>query len=99
MQPRSLEDRVSLLENKMQGFEDRLGGVETKVTELTDQFVQFRQEVRSEFSAVRSEMRGMDVGIREDLRREVREGDEETRRLMRILHEDLIARIALIDRR
>jgi hypothetical protein len=31
------------------------------------------------------------------LRQEIREGDEETRRLMRVLHEDLVQRIALLD--
>jgi hypothetical protein len=30
------------------------------------------------------------------LRQEIREGDEETRRLMRVLHEDLVQRIALL---
>lgn len=29
------------------------------------------------------------------LRQEIRDGDEETRRLMRVLHEDLVQRIAL----
>ena len=87
MQPRSLDDRVTLLENKMQGLDERVGKLETRVTELTDQFVQFREEVRGEFSATR-----------ETLRREIRAGDDETRQLMRILHEDLVARIALIDR-
>jgi hypothetical protein len=37
--------------------------------------------MRDEFSAVRQEMRG---------------GDEETRTLMRVLHEDVINRIALL---
>ena len=87
MQPRSLDDRVTLLENKMQGLDERVGRLEMQVTELTDQFVQFREEVRGEFSATR-----------ETLRREIRAGDDETRQLMRILHEDLVARIALIDR-
>jgi predicted nucleic acid-binding Zn-ribbon protein len=95
MQPRSLDDRVSLLENKMQGLDERVGNLEIRVTELTDQFVQFRQEVRGEFSAVRSEM----ATLGQDLRQEIREGDEETRKLMRILHGDLVARIALLARR
>lgn len=30
------------------------------------------------------------------LRQEIRDGDEETRRLMRVLHEDLVRRIALL---
>ena len=40
--------------------------------------------------------------LRDEIRTEFasvrQEGDEETRRLMRVLHEDLVARISLIDR-
>jgi chromosome segregation ATPase len=87
MQPKSLEDRVTLLEKNLQGLPERVGALETGVTELTGEFVQFRGEVRAEFSATR-----------DGLRKEIRDGDEETRRLMRVLHEDLVARIALLDR-
>jgi hypothetical protein len=64
-----------------------LRGLPDRIASLEEQFVQFRVEVRGEFSAVRSE-----------LRKEIREGDEETRRQMRVLHEDLVARIATINR-
>jgi hypothetical protein len=48
------------------------------------------------FSALRDEIRAVDEEIRADLRAEIRAGDEETRRFMRVLHEDVIARIAAI---
>jgi hypothetical protein len=80
MADKSLEERVSLVENELRGMPER-------VTALDAEFQQFRVEVRDEFSATR-----------EQLQKEIREGDEETRRLMRMLHEDLVARIALIDR-
>jgi len=64
MQPRSLEDRVTLLENKLQGLPERVGGVEVRLGavevrlgSLESQFVQFRSEVRAEFSATRAELR------------------------------------------
>jgi uncharacterized alpha-E superfamily protein len=57
MQPKSLEDRVTLLENNLRGLPERVGSLETRVTELTVEFVQFRGEVRSEFSATREELR------------------------------------------
>jgi len=38
------------------------------------------------------------TSMRDELRMEIREGDDETRRLMRVLHEDLVARIASLDR-
>ena len=57
MQPKSLEDRVTLLENKLQGLPERVGALDVRVTELTVEFVQFRGEVRAEFSATREELR------------------------------------------
>jgi hypothetical protein len=58
--------------------------------------------MRAEFSATRAElrkeMRDGDDETRRTLREEIRAGDEETRTLMRVLHEDLVARIALIQR-
>lgn len=87
MQPRSLEDRVTLLEKNLQGLPERVGALDARVTELTGEFVQFCGEVRAEFSATR-----------EELRKEIRDGADETRRLMRVLHEDLVARIVLVDR-
>jgi cell division protein FtsB len=52
-----------------------------RVTALESQIVQLRGEMRSEFSETR------------DM---IREGDEETRRHMRLLHEDLVGRIATL---
>ena len=52
-----------------------------RVTAVESQLVQLRDEMRAEFSATRAEMRA---------------GDEETRRLMRVLYEDVIARLAAI---
>ena len=52
-----------------------------RVTELEMQVLQLRAEARNEFSA---------------LRHEIRDGDEETRRYMRVLHEEVIARLATI---
>ena len=51
------------------------------MTALESQIVQLRRGMRDEFSAIRQE---------------VRAGDDETRTLMRVLHEDVINRISLI---
>jgi len=65
MQPRSIEDRVTLLENEMQALRDLPG----RVTSLEVQMVQFRAEVRAEFSATRvelgAELRAVDGGLHE----------------------------------
>ena len=46
--------------------------------------------LRGEVGDLRAEVHGM----RDDLRSEIRAGDQETRNFMRALHEDTIARIA-----
>jgi hypothetical protein len=72
---------------------------------VRDEFAAVRGEMhagflaaRDEFSAVRGEMAGMRDSLLTVLRAEIREGDEETRRYMRVLHEDLVARIALLQK-
>lgn len=102
--------RVGILEKKVEALEllpHRIDALESQVVEL-------RGEMRAEFSALRAEMAAMGQSIRDDLRAEmtsmgqsirddlrveIRAGDEETRRYMRLLHEDVIARIAALDER
>src|SRR5262249_4216113 len=102
MDARSIEDRVALLENEMQS----LRGLPDRVTSLETQMVQFRAEVRVEFSATRKELR---EEFRKELRKELRgevtglrkhiDGKiEELGAQMRTLHEEALARIALISR-
>ena len=77
----SLEIRMDRLERRV----DILEQLPERVTALEVQIVQLRDEMRSEFSATRA-----------DLRAEIRAGDEETRRHLRVLHEDLVSRIAAL---
>ncbi len=73
------------LEQRVDILEKRvseLGQLPARVEELGSQIAQLRGEMHAEFSAVR---------------REMRDGDEETRRLMRVLHEDVIQRFALLE--
>ena len=65
---------------------------------------ELRVEVRRELAAVRADVRAVEESLRADLKErfeslltEIREGDEETRRYMRVLHEDLVVRIATIN--
>jgi hypothetical protein len=90
VESKSLEERVTFLENEMQG----LRGLPERVASL-ENILQFRAEVRGEFSAVRQDMQG----IVQMLRAEIRAGDAETRRYMRVLHEEVLSRIANISRR
>jgi len=77
MEKPTLTARVEILEEIVRTLETlpkRVEAVETQILHL-------REEMRSEFSAVRQE---------------IRDGDEETRRYMRVLHEEVLARIATI---
>lgn len=89
MAPTSIEDRVTLLENEMQALRD----LPARVTSLEGQLLRFRAEVRDEFSATR-----------EELRREIRDGENALHRKidtridelgaeMRMLFENAIDRI------
>ena len=77
----------------------RLEELPDGVERIESQIVQLRAEMHSEFSAVCEEMRGrfehVDASMAA-LRADVRAGDEETRRYMRLLHEDVISRLKTI---
>jgi hypothetical protein len=88
-----------------------LATLPARVTAVEHELAGFRTEVRQEFAAVRSELRGEIRGscdaLATDLRAEMRsgneslkkaieDGDEQTRRDMRLLYEDLVTRIATL---
>ena len=83
----SLEQRsmpAQTLESRVDRLERRVNRLEQlpdRMTALESQIVQLRTEMGGEFSA---------------MRQEIHVGDEETRTLMRVLHEDVINRIALL---
>jgi hypothetical protein len=80
----SCEEQVNALNGvpaRVSAVEAQLVDLRRDLTNLRDEFVSFRVEVRNEFGALRGE---------------IRSGDEETRRQMRVLHEEVLSRIALI---
>jgi hypothetical protein len=85
---------------------ERLEDLERHMTDQTFQFSQFRDEVRMEFSAVRAEFAAVREEMRQqfaaaagETRRLITESETETRHLMRMLHEDIIARFAALEDR
>ena len=78
----------------------------------SEEKVERLETMRAEFSAIRQELtalfrtelkgtaesltESLTQSLTKSLRAEIREGDEETRRYMRVLHEDVIARIAAL---
>jgi predicted nucleic acid-binding Zn-ribbon protein len=95
-----LSVRVAELERQMLSLHELPGqvadlnrhmrAVEARIGSLAEQFTQLRSEVSAEFSAVRTEF--------SRLRQEMKDGDEETRRYMRVLHEEVISRIRTLRR-
>jgi predicted phage gp36 major capsid-like protein len=92
MAQKALEERVDMLERRVELLEQ----LPERVTALEVQIVQLRDEMRAEFSATRAEAREGDEETPRVLRDEIRAGDQETRRFMRVLHEDLVARIEIL---
>lgn len=77
MGPQTLTNRLEVLERKVESLER----LPEQMHALELQILQFREEVRVEFSTIRAEIRA---------------GDEETRTYMRVLHEEVLSRIALL---
>ena len=111
MQERSLDKRVDLVEKKMEALEtlpDRVTRVELQLVHLRDDIrggdAETRRVLGDEIHAgdeetrraLRDEICSGDEETRRVLRDEIRSGDDETRRYMRVLHEDVIARLATI---
>ena len=79
--------RIEILEQKVEGLE---------MTRLESQILQLDNGIRAEFSAMRQEMATAISRLEERLGEQIRSGDEETRRYMRVLHEDVIEKISRI---
>ena len=92
MPAQTLESRVERLERRV----NRLEQLPDRMAALESQIVLLRSEMHDEFSAIRVEIQSVDEETRRVLRNEIRAGDEETRTLMRVLHEDVISRIAVL---
>jgi hypothetical protein len=82
-----------------------------RVAAVESQIVLLRDEMRREFAATREQIRAGDDSVRTELRADIRAeisslraelltviraGDEETRRYMRVLHEEVMARLATL---
>src|SRR5262245_36532849 len=91
--------RVQVLEQKVDALSDlpiRVAAVETQLIALREDVATLRGEfgvLRGEFETFRGQaaLRVELHAVRDELRAEIRAGDEETRREMRILHEDVIS--------
>lgn len=88
-----LTARIEVLEEKV----DALAELPARVSSLEVQVLQLRTEMRDEFSVVRQEMRALSDDARGELRVEIRALEERLGTQMRVLHEEVIDRIARLD--
>jgi len=87
--------RLSAVEQRVEAWEGRF---DDGIASLTAQISQLREDVLTGDERLertfREEIRAGDEETRRALREEIRRGDEETRHYMRVLHEEVIERIA-----
>lgn len=81
-------DRIAVLEDKVEVLADRVGTLDRTLSAFQAETHAFQAETRAEFVAVRSEMRTGFATLREEI------GD--TRRYMRVLHEEVLDRIRML---
>jgi galactokinase len=93
MPPQTLVRRVEKLEERVTILEE----LPARIDDLTLQISQLREEMRGEFAAVRAEIRAGDEETRRVLREEIHDGNERVLSRVRVLHEELVARFALIE--
>jgi len=86
----SLEKRMDRLERRVEILER----LPERVTAVETQIVLLRDEMRSEFSAVRTDIRTGDEETRRMLTERMESLFDANERHMRLLHEDLVERIA-----
>ena len=99
MPPETIESRVDRLERRATDLET----LPDRIIAIESQIVQLRAEMRGEFSAVREEIRSGDEETRrvlggriDETARVLGERIDDNGRHMRVLHEEVIGRLATI---
>jgi hypothetical protein len=92
--------RVEMVEQRMDTMEGRL---DASYSALSAQILQSRQEGKEALFATRDDLRGEIAATRDEMQagfarfeKMLADGLEETRRVMKVLYEDILSRIALL---
>jgi hypothetical protein len=106
---KAIAERVEALEKGMDSlrglpakFDDlgtRVSGVESRLTTVESQVVQLRRDMNDGFSATLQIIEASSKATQtmfDATQKIIRQGDEETRIQMRVLHEDLVKRLAVL---
>jgi len=89
MRRADLAERIDTVEHRMDSMEQRL---DASFNALSTQILQSRRESNDAVLGLRVGMKALGT----DLRTAIREGDEESRRFMMILHEEVLSKFRLI---
>jgi hypothetical protein len=89
MPPRSMHDRLTLLEQRVSQLES------ATIPALREDLRAGFEDMRAEFANMRARFEAVDRRF-EALEQRMEQGFEETRRHARVLYEDLVSRIATI---
>jgi len=87
MPPQALDSRVTKLEHRVTELEQ----LPARIDDLTSQVSQLRSEMRGEFSAVRLEIAAQGATVRA-----IDERSEAIGIQMRVLYEDVVSRLSLL---
>jgi len=94
-----VESRLGSVESRLGSVESRLGSVESRLGTVESQIVQLRTDMSDGFSATLQIIESSSKATQtmfDETQKIIRQGDEETRIQMRVLHEDLVKRIAVL---
>jgi hypothetical protein len=103
--PMPLVRRIEILEgnvNALRQLPEHVSAIAADLTALRGDFTELRGDVtrlQDDVTQLRGDLMQFQVNVGAEfaaVREEIRAGDEETRREMRILHEEVISRIALL---
>jgi len=86
-----IHEELGSIRGELDGIHGELGGIHGELDGIHGEL----GSIRGELGGIHGELNGIH-GKFDGLRTEIRTGDEETRRYMRVLYEDLIARIAAL---
>ena len=93
-----VDSQLAEVNERFAKVDDQFAEVNERFAKVDDQFAQVNErfaKVDDQFAQVNERFAKVDEQL-VNVRQEIRQGDEETRRFMRVLHEDVIARIAVL---
>ena len=85
------------MSSEFSSMRDEMRGGEAQLwQEIRAADARLRQEIRAFHTGLREEMGTLETSLLEKIRADIRDGDEQTRTYMRVLHEEVISKLAAL---